>query len=50
MKKKTYESPWMDIVFIHTYITMLTGSVMTPGADNEPPSAPDYPLGFENLL
>ena len=40
MKKKMYESPWMDIVFIRAATPLLAGSVMNPGADNEEPGAP----------
>ena len=50
MKKKTYEAPWMDIVFIHAATPLLAGSVMKPGEDNEPPGAPDFDLdGFDEM-
>ena len=42
MKKKMYESPRMDIVFIHDTTPLLAGSVMIPGGDNEPPGAPEF--------
>ena len=42
MKKKMYESPCMDVVFIHDTMPLLAGSVMTPGADNEVPGAPVF--------
>ena len=42
MKKKMYESPRMDVVFIHDTTPLLAGSVMTPGEENEPPGAPEF--------
>ena len=44
MKKKMYESPWMDIVLIRAATPLLAGSVMTPGQDNEEPGAPGFDL------
>ena len=42
MKKKMYESPCMDVVFIHDTTPLLAGSVMIPGGDNETPGAPEF--------
>ena len=39
MKKKIYEAPRIDIVFIHDNTPLLAGSVMFPGGDNEPPGS-----------
>ena len=36
MRRKTYVSPKTDVVMIHTANRLQTGSVMTPGNDNEP--------------
>ena len=42
MKKKMYETPRMDVFFVHDTMPLLAGSVMTPGGDNEPPGAPGF--------
>ena len=42
MKKKMYESPRMDVVFIHDTTPLLAGSVMIPGGDNDTPGAPEF--------
>ena len=44
--KKKYESPWMKVVIIHAKRSLMAGSVMTPGADNEPPGAPELFLDY----
>lgn len=45
MKKKMYESPWMDIVFIRAATPLLAVSdVIRPGGDNEEPGAPGFDL------
>ena len=48
MKKKMYESPRMDVVFIHDTTPLLAGSVMTPGQDNEDPGAREFIDEFES--
>ena len=48
MKKKIYDSPRVDIVFIHNDTPLLAGSVMIPGADNEPPGAPELDDYFKD--
>ena len=49
MTKKKYEIPQMDIVFIHADTPLMSGSVMTPGADNEPPGAPEFIENTDNF-
>lgn len=42
MKKKMYESPRTDVVFIYNAMPLLAGSVMIPGGDNDPPGAHEF--------
>ncbi|MBQ7419702.1 MAG: hypothetical protein IJV17_03055 [Prevotella sp.] len=47
MSKKTYETPWMSIIVLHTGTSLLAGNdVITPGEDNAPPGVRMF--GFDN--
>ena len=39
--KRKYDKPAMRVVQLHHRSTLLAGSVIGPGADNEPPGAPE---------
>lgn len=49
MTAKTYKTPLIEIFEISTGMTLLAGSVITPGANNEEPGSREFDFDDEGF-